>query len=159
MWQSSYVELNGRIIMSVEAAAYHLEMFVRSKNQYRSGIRGVIETGLNTPATEYAKRLQIRLQQRIELKPLLNEVDALLTPGAIGAAPEDLNTTGNPVMQAPWTIMGLPSISLPTGLSGNGLPLAIQLVGRPKDEKGLLAVARWCERVLNVRLRPPLNLL
>ena len=153
----SDIEANGRIIMAVEAAAYHQQLFAKSQNQYKSLIKKVIETGLNTSATEFARRLQIRLQQWTELKPLFYQIDAFLTPGAPGAAPGNLNTTGNPVMQAPWTIVGVPSISLPTGLSKEGLPLAVQLVGRPKGEKDLLAIARWCEKVLNVHISPTLD--
>ena len=46
---------------------------------------------------------------------------------------------------------------MPTGLGRNSLPLAIQLVGAPLAEDRLLAVARWCERVLDVSLRPLLD--
>jgi len=82
-----------------------------------------------------------------------------MSPAAIQSLPgeDGLSSTGNPVMQGPWTIMGIPSISLPSGLSKNGLPLAIQLVGPPKAEYRLLAVSRWCEPVLEVNLRPPLD--
>lgn len=156
---SSFAELDeiNRIIMSVESAAYHQEMFAKRKDQYRPGIRKRIEEGLAIPATEYAKILQLRLQQRADVGSLLRQVDALLTPGAPGTAPRDLTTTGDPVMQRPWTTIGLPSISLPTGLGQNGLPLAIQLVGAPLAEDRLLAVARWCERALDVHLQLPLD--
>jgi len=153
----SDMERNARVIMAVEAAAYHRDLFTKSRNQYQSEMRNVLEVGLNTTAVEYAQRMQIRMQQKSEVKPLLDEVDALVTPAAPGEAPGNLNTTGNPVMQAPWTIMGVPSISLPVGLSKNGLPLAIQLVGRPGGEKDLLAVARWCEKVLNFHSKPSLD--
>ncbi len=146
---------NGRTIMAVEAASYHQEMFVKRKDQYRTGIRKLIEQGLSISGTSYARMLETRRQQYTAVKPLLQHVDAILTPGATGAAPFGLASTGNPAMQGPWTIMGVPTIGLPTGLSKNGLPLAVQLVGRPRSEDHLLAVARWCERVLNVDLRPP----
>jgi hypothetical protein len=64
---------------------------------------------------------------------------------------------GNPAMQAPWSVIGVPSISLPFALSQSGLPLAIQLAGPPQAEDHLLAVARWCEKALNVHLQPPLD--
>ena len=147
----------GRIIMAVEAAAYHQEMFAKHKEQYRPGIRKLIEDGLAIPATEYARALQTRLQQYADIEPILHQIDALLTPGTTGAAPHGLASTGSAVMQAPWSIIGVPSISLPTGLSQGGLPLAIQLAGPPKSEDRLLAVARWCEKALNVHLRPPLD--
>ncbi|MCH8332969.1 amidase, partial [Candidatus Sumerlaeota bacterium] len=67
----------------------------------------------------------------------------------------DLTTTGSPVFQRSWTAAGLPAIALPSGLSGSGLPLGIQLVGSWFAEAKLLAVARWCEKTLDVRLSPP----
>ena len=147
----------GRIIIAAEAATFHQEMFAEHKEQYGPGIRKLIEDGLTIQATEYARALQTRHQQRADIEPLLHQVDALLTPGAPGAAPYGLASTGNNVMHGPWSIMGVPSISLPTGLNQDGLPLAIQLAGPPKAEDHLLAVARWCEKVLNVHLRPPLD--
>ena len=144
-------------IMAVEASTFHQEAFAKHKNQYRPGIRKLIEDGLSTPASEYVRALEARLQQRAEIEPLLHQVDALVTPGASGAAPPSLATTGSPAMHGPWTTVGLPSIALPSGLSKDGLPLAIQLVGPPLAENRLLAVARWCEKALDVHLMPPLD--
>ncbi|MFC1957522.1 amidase [Chloroflexota bacterium] len=148
---------NGRTIMAVEAATYHRAMFIKHKDQYRTEVSKLIEKGLSISAIEYARALETRLQQYANVNPLLHQVDALLIPGAVGAAPHGLASTGNPVMQGPWTIMGVPTISLPTGLNMDGLPLAVQLVGHPKTEDRLLTTARWCERVLNVQLQPPLD--
>jgi len=145
---------NGAIIMAVEAAAYHQKMFVEHKSQYAEETIKLIEKGLSTSATEYARSLQVRTEQYSDLKSLFRKVDALLTPGAPGAAPHGLSATGNPIMHGPWTIMGVPTISLPTGLNKNGLPLAVQLAGASFSEAHLLATARWCERALNVSLRP-----
>lgn len=148
---------NARIILAVEAAAYHEDNYASKKGQYRPGIGKIIEDGLNTPGIVYARALQTRIQQCAEAMPLLRRFSALLTPGIPGPAPQGLESTGSPVMQGPWTIMGVPSISLPTGLSQSGLPLAIQLAGPPHAEDRLLAVAKWCETVLKVQLRPPLD--
>ncbi|MFC1903459.1 amidase [Chloroflexota bacterium] len=145
-------------IMAVEAAACHQEMFAEHKDQYRSGIRALIEHGMAISSVEFAKALQQQLQQRADIAPLLRRVDALLTPGTTGAAPYGLTSTGSSVMQGPWSITGLPAISLPTGLNKDGLPLGVQLAGPPLAENHLFAVAKWCERTLNVHLRPPLNL-
>ncbi|MFH1032230.1 MAG: amidase [Chloroflexota bacterium] len=142
-------------VMAVEAAAVHQEMYANHKNDYSTELSKLIEKGFNTTAIEYAQKLQLRAQRKNEIAPLFANIDALVTPGAPGAAPFGLSSTGNPVMQGPWTIIGVPSISLPTGLNKNGLPLAIQLVGPSLAEDRLLATARWCERVLNVSLFPP----
>jgi len=147
----------GRLIMAVEGATNHQEMFAKHKDEYGPKIRGLIEEGLKTPATDYAKARQTRLQQYADMEPLLHQMDALLTPGATGAAPRGLASTGSAVMQGPWSILGVPAISLPTGLNKDGLPLAIQLSGPPRAEDRLLAVARWCEKALKVQLQPPLD--
>jgi Asp-tRNA(Asn)/Glu-tRNA(Gln) amidotransferase A subunit family amidase len=79
-------------------------------------------------------------------------VDALLLPTATDVAP-GRETTGDPSLQAPFSLVGAPSLSLPSGvLDSEGLPLAIQLVCPAWQEARLLAVARWCEAQLP---RPP----
>jgi len=47
-------------------------------------------------------------------------------------------------MNLPWTHAGLPSITLPAGRAGNGLPLGLQLVGRFGEDEALLG---WAQRV------------
>jgi aspartyl-tRNA(Asn)/glutamyl-tRNA(Gln) amidotransferase subunit A len=81
-------------------------------------------------------------------------VDALLTPAAPGPAP-DAATTGDPVFNSPWSYTGLPTVCFPAGRSAEGLPLAVQLVGRAWDEGRLLAAAAWCERQAGVDMGEP----
>jgi amidase len=75
----------------------------------------------------------------------LSGLDALLTPGAPGEAPEGLTSTGDPVFNRVVTLLGLPAVSLPAGTGPTGLPLGVQLVGAPLAEGPLLAVASWVE--------------
>jgi amidase len=148
---------NAHPIMAFEVARSHGESFAKNRDKYREGIRKMIEEGLAMVPADYQKALDIRRQQCAEMEPLLYKADALLTPAITGPAPRGLAFTGSRMMQGPWTIMGVPSISLPSGLSRNRLPLAIQLAGPPRAEDRLLAVARWCEKALAVTLRPPLD--
>ena len=59
------------------------------------------------------------------------------------------------MFQQPWTSSGLPTITLPSGLSEDGLPLGVQLAALPFDEGKMFAAAAWCENVLGVSLNPP----
>jgi aspartyl-tRNA(Asn)/glutamyl-tRNA(Gln) amidotransferase subunit A len=84
-------------------------------------------------------------------------VDVLLTPATRGPAP-DPSTTGDPAFNSPWSYTGLPTVSMPAGRTPDGLPLAIQLVGRPWAEADLLAAAAWCEDALAFpRTEPPIR--
>ena len=147
-------ELNNTI-MKVDAAAYHKDMFAAKKELYGPNIRGLVEQGLGTHATEFAAALKARGEVKNEMETALEKVDAWLTPGAPGEAPLGLQSTGSSVLQRPWSTAGLPSIGIPTGLSKNGLPLGLQLGAASMTEAKLLGVARWCEEALNVHLRPP----
>jgi aspartyl-tRNA(Asn)/glutamyl-tRNA(Gln) amidotransferase subunit A len=146
----------GDIIIAVEAAAVHEERFAERKDRYGPGIRGLVEKGLGIKAGDYARALHAQRQQRADALPLFDKYDAILTPGAPSAAPRGM-PTGKPLMQAPWTVMRIPTIALPTALNKAGLPLGIQLAGAPKAEDKLLSVARWCEKALDVRLGMPLG--
>ena len=143
-----------RTITLVDRASYHQEAFVQCKDKFGPHLQAMIEVGLTIPAIHYSRAFYNRLQHRLEVEPLMRQWDALLTPGAPGVAPRDPTTTGDPIIQLPWTHLGMPAVSLPCGLGRSGLPLAIQLVGAPFAEERLLAVARWCERTLGVELIP-----
>lgn len=155
----SFTEIfeNGKVIMKVEAAVSHKKVFSESKERFSPKIREFIEEGLSFVATEYAEALRKRTQQMSDMKPLYRDFDAFITPGAPGAPPKGLANTGSPIMQGPWTILGVPTINLPAGLNKNGLPLGIQLAGPPLAEDLLFATAQWCENILDVHLRPPLD--
>ena len=56
------------------------------------------------------------------------DYDAILTPSAIGEAPEYLHSTGNPIFCTIWTYCGMPCINLPLLKGKNGLPVGVQLV-------------------------------
>jgi len=74
-------------------------------------------------------------------------VDVLVTPATRGAAP-DPSTTGDPIFNSTWSLVGLPTVSFPIGLSADGLPLAVQLIGRARFDLHLLRTAQWCETVI-----------
>src|SRR5207247_8531423 len=114
-----------------------------------------IAIGLKRPGTEYVGANRRRLQFRDDVTPLLAAHDALLSPTAPAPAPEGLAWTGDASLCQPWSSAGVPSLSLPTGLSAAGLPLALQLVAAPGAETRLLTAAAWCERTVRWPAAPP----
>jgi len=146
-----------RIIMWVEAAAYHEKSFEKNREQYSPKMREMVEIGLLIPSKDYLRAQKIKRLFRREMDPVLQEYDFLLSPATSSAAPKTLSSTGDPWFQVPWSLSGLPAISLPSGLNDEGLPLGIQLAGGAFAEGKLLAAARWCEKVMGVHLFPPME--
>ncbi len=144
-----------RTVMAVEAASYHQLRLERHPEDYDRNIRGLLEEGLACPAPEYARCKEHQRQLSQAMLECFGDLDALLTPATVGPAP-DRETTGDPAFNSPWSYTGLPTVSLPARLSPEGLPLAIQLVGRPWDEARLLTTAAWCEGVIAFEERPAL---
>jgi aspartyl-tRNA(Asn)/glutamyl-tRNA(Gln) amidotransferase subunit A len=136
-----------RVIMATEAAAWHERRLAEHPDDYLPRIRELLTEGLATPATEYIRCRQHQAQLSRAILTCFEGVDALVVPATTNPAP-DRTTTGDPAFNSPWSYTGLPVISFPVGLSSDGLPLAIQLVGRPFAEADLFGVAAWCEDVI-----------
>jgi aspartyl-tRNA(Asn)/glutamyl-tRNA(Gln) amidotransferase subunit A len=144
------------LISRSDTASIHAERYAQKADLYRPAIRAGIEMGMLIPGELYVRSLRIRHQFRREMAPLLDRFDILLTPTTPAPAPEGM-PTGDPRFQVPWSLSGLPSITVPCGLSASGLPLGIQLVSGMFSEPSLLAAAAWCEDVLGRGPAPTLQ--
>ncbi|HEX3939236.1 MAG TPA: amidase [Xanthobacteraceae bacterium] len=92
-----------------------------------------------------ARRTASRARQL--LADAMADHDVILTPSAPGAAPHGLGATGNPMFNRLWTLMGAPCVNVP-GLSDNGLPLGVQIVGRFGRDKAALEAALFLEQAI-----------
>ncbi|MGE0056834.1 MAG: amidase [Dehalococcoidia bacterium] len=146
----------GRIIQGAESAAVHATLFEQFRDSYRPLIKEVLIRGNEIPASQYVRAMtQIRYVRRA-LTDILDGGDVLLMATAQTTAPLGLNSTGNPILCAPASFTGLPSISLPSGIGEGGLPLAVQLIGKPWQEATMLNAAAWVEGELGFDKSPPL---
>ncbi len=86
------------------------------------------------------------LARRGEIRSIFHDVaarfDGFLALAATGAAPVGLGYTGDPRMNVPASLLGTPAVSLPL-LADQGLPLGLQLIGRPGQDAALMALAHW----------------
>ena len=143
-----------RLIMGVEAAAVHRRRFAEHRESYGPVIAGLLDEGLKTKAVDFAAALdRLRIYRRRVAK-LLDGVDALIVPSTHTTAPPTLSTTGTPEFQAPWSCAGLPVVSMPCGLSEEGMPTAVQVVGQYHQDRRLLSLAKWCESAIGFSQRP-----
>lgn len=142
------------LILASEAASVHEENFRARRADYRIGLRGTIASGLMVPASAYLRAQRIRNRFIREAEATLKGVDCLITPPAPTPALRGLESTGDPSFNAPWSFAGLPSMTIPSGLTEDGLPLGVQLIGGAYEEGHLLGVAWWCEGVLGFEGTP-----
>lgn len=142
------IHTHHRRIMAVEAAAYHASRMARHPHDYPPRVSELISEGIACAATDYAAALAEQTHARTEIEMMLRVPDLyVVTPATSGPAP-GMESTGDPVMNSPWSFTGLPVASLPIGWTEGGLPLSVQLTGAGCSEGSLLAAAAWCEKVV-----------
>ena len=144
------VEARHGVIVAAEAARVHGKWFPRCEDLYHPKTAELIRRGREVSQDDLDVALAGCGHLRRSLMDLMAEhgLDLWITPSAPGAAPEGLESTGDPVMNLPGTQAGLPALSLPAGRNAAGLPLGVQLVGRWWGDEKLLAWAREIERAL-----------
>ena len=144
-----------RIVMNVECAAFHQANHRIRAADYGPRIRAGIEMGLIIPPATYLKALRLRREFRAAMNEMAQQADVLMMPATPTPAPKDLNTTGDAAFQSPWTAAGLPTIVVPSGLSDEGMPMAVQFAAPFAEEGRLLGAARWCEQAIGLNEGPP----
>ena len=122
------------------------------RRQLPADLRAVLDEGRDMAPADYAAALQASRAALARLDELFGPAEVLLTPAAAGAAPRSLAYTGDPLFNRPWQLLGCPCITVPGGLDAAGLPLGLQLVARPGDDRRLFAVAAWVEEALQAGL-------
>ena len=141
-------------ILSSETAAFNLRAYERDASAFPPKLSMLIRDGLNVPAVRYVEARRQRLLFQVEIDALLAGVDVAAMPPAAGPAPRDLTTTGSASFNSPWSLCGVPTISIPVRLSEGGVPLGVQLVAREDHEEALLSVAGWLESLINFNQAP-----
>lgn len=153
--------------VAVEAALAHAEWFPARADEYGDGLRALLEDGLKRPATDHAR---VRAAGQVfagELARLFEDVDAIACPSwpvpAPPLAPTEcleavVDEAGNMLkFTAPFNASGNPTLSVPCGFTGDGLPLSLQLVGRHLEEALLFRIGHAYEQATDWHKRiPPL---
>ncbi len=117
-------------------------------------ITQLIEAGRAIPYDTYRDALRQAAILRDRIDGVFDGFDVLLAPAAPGEAPLKEAGTGNPIFSRLWTLLRLPTITLP-GLTGeNGLPVGVQLLARLDADDALLDWSAWAQTVLPKRPSP-----
>jgi Asp-tRNA(Asn)/Glu-tRNA(Gln) amidotransferase A subunit family amidase len=139
-----------RTIMLQEAAACSRAVRQRFGGQLSEFLRKALEEGDGITSSEYERALKKREALQRDISRFLDDFDAIVTPPAAGEAPGP-ETTGDPSFCTIWTLLGVPAITIPTGLGSQGMPMGLQIIGNQGESNHLLATAMWCERQLPFR--------
>ena len=154
-------------ILLAEAAAVHMERLRQRPNDIGADVRGRLEQGALTTATDYIKAQQARTVFNRDLADAMRHYDLLMTPTSPVTAPRIDQTTAVigdaeepvlallPRLTRPFNICGIPTISVPCGFSLAGMPIGLQLAGRPFDEATVLRVAHAYEQATDWHDRRP----
>lgn len=147
-----------RTVLFGEAAAV-LGPHLHRRDEIGEDVMALLDQGRLQPATDYINAQRIRFAMQQEWSALFRGFDVLITPATPITAPkigqrtvdidgktEDTRLATTRFLRG-INVLGLPAISLPAGTDGAGLPLGLQLVGKPYDEARLLQIAAALERV------------
>ncbi len=142
------------VIVKCEAAAMH-RPWMEANAPYANQVRTRMEAGFFIPATQYIDALRLRAHfVREFLAIALENVDAVLLPAIPFPIPTieetDVEASGGPAtlsmvarftgLTRPFNTLGIPALSLPCGFDTSGLPIGLQIVGRPFDEATLYRI-------------------
>jgi aspartyl-tRNA(Asn)/glutamyl-tRNA(Gln) amidotransferase subunit A len=153
-------------LIYAEASAYHLPWLNTQPDDYAPSTRERLEFGALMPATRYLQASRIRRVVANAYRELFRRIDLLLLPVSPSAsyrldAPrtEPVGSSGDRIkpglrFTGPFNLTGQPAISVPCGSTAQGLPIGVQLVGRPFAEPTLLRAAAAVEAAMADRLPP-----
>jgi Asp-tRNA(Asn)/Glu-tRNA(Gln) amidotransferase A subunit family amidase len=102
-----------------------------------------IQTGQSIAAEQYHAALRLAERSRQELDQILDSFDILIAPCVNGEAPMGLAYAGDPSFQGLWTLLHVPTLSIPAIRGPNGMPVGIQVIARRFSDLSLLNAALW----------------
>jgi aspartyl-tRNA(Asn)/glutamyl-tRNA(Gln) amidotransferase subunit A len=156
-----------QLVLAVEAAALHKRWLIERPQDYGPQVLMRLQNGLAIPGVSYLEALRWRGPALAAYLAAVAGVDAVIAPVAPVAAPTlaESDVGNGPDAEAviqrltrftrPINYLGLPSLSIPSGFTRNGLPVGMQLVGRSFDEAMLLRIAAAFQRATDFHDRVP----
>jgi aspartyl-tRNA(Asn)/glutamyl-tRNA(Gln) amidotransferase subunit A len=146
----------GRVILLAEASALYQPYWER-RGDFGADVLALIDQGRLVPATDYINAQRLRRALLKDFHALFTKIDCLFTPSTPIGAPrigqKEVELDGVRVDTRLATtrfarginVLGFPALSLPCGASGEGLPLGLQMIGRPFEENLLLTLGEALE--------------
>ena len=158
---SDYAAAN-RVILLPEAYAIHEKWFQERPEDYGELARSRIMGGAFVRAADYVNAVRMRAKLTREFYEAISDCDVVITASSMEPACEIEDRDANEYTygrqaRAPFNLMGSPALAMPTGFAQSGLPLSMQIVGKPFEEAMIYRVAHAFEQASEwTTRRPPL---
>jgi aspartyl-tRNA(Asn)/glutamyl-tRNA(Gln) amidotransferase subunit A len=155
------------IVLAVEATSYHAPWLRTRAADYGPQVRNRLENGLAYSAVEYLEALRWRGPALAAHLASMGKADLILAPASRAVAPtiEATDVGGSPNAEAaiqaitrfmrPINFLGLPTLVVPTGWSDQGLPIGMQLIGKPFGDETLIALGAAFQAMTDHHKRIP----
>jgi Asp-tRNA(Asn)/Glu-tRNA(Gln) amidotransferase A subunit family amidase len=134
--------------MFYEGARYHEPRLKEFGGRLDQPLANLVRYGLKISTDRYNEARKYLADSRIRLSELFKSTPVILTPAATGPAPLGLSSTGDPRMNAPWTALGTPAVSIPMPVA-SGLPLGLQMTADLRQDARLLQAALFLQKRLD----------
>ncbi|MEM7111617.1 MAG: amidase [Chloroflexota bacterium] len=138
-------------IVAADAAQVHANWFAEHSAAYHWKTADLIQRGQQIGAEVLEEALNGRFVLRQQLASLMqtHNIDLWLSPPAQGTAPKGLDSTGDPIMNLPWTHAGVPSLNVPVSTNDEGLPMGLQLAAAWQTDEALFSWGKQIEMALS----------
>lgn len=152
------VNLNtaGMVVQFSEVAAV-LEPHLDKREQFGKDVLALVDQGRFLSAPDYVNAQRVRRQMQLDFRGVWTSVDCLIMPTTavtaaqigetvvrVGGQEEDVRPASTRLVR-PFNALGLPALSMPCGRNAAGLPIGVQIVGRPFEEAAMLRVGAALE--------------
>jgi aspartyl-tRNA(Asn)/glutamyl-tRNA(Gln) amidotransferase subunit A len=156
---STYAACNRTILLS-EAFAIHEPWLRERPGDYGALARERLMGGAFVRAADYVNATRVRRQLTDAFHALFADIDVAVTASSMDPAcriddPQAVEYTYSRQARAPFNVTGSPALSVPTGFSSSGLPLSMQVVGKPFTEALIYRVAHAYEQATQCTERHP----
>jgi aspartyl-tRNA(Asn)/glutamyl-tRNA(Gln) amidotransferase subunit A len=150
----------GWIILLTEAYAVHEPWLKERFNDYGELMRDRLAWGALVRGSEYVQALRRRRASCLEMRDAMADLDILITASAAGEAPkiDDVPKWAmleKPTFPMPFNVTGQPALSLCSGYGEGGLPVSLQIIGKPFQEATVLRAGHAYESAAQWRAKRP----
>ncbi len=149
----------GRVILMSEASTA-LSAYVANREMFGTDVMALLDQGRLIPATDYIQAQRLRRLYQKQFAQVWNDIDLLLTPTnpcfpapigqleiEIAGQKEDVRLASTRFVRQ-FNLLGVPALALPCGVSRSGLPISVQIIGKPFDERGVLTAGAVLEEAI-----------